>query len=72
MSKTIRNMVTAEAAGRFKSKRFDGRGNRRANSNRNRFDWRSATIEALAEEMLHDDDMDIYPGGVCYTRPARR
>ena len=42
----MRNLVAAEMAGKFKSKRFSNdRGNRRANSNRNKFDWQSEMDE---------------------------
>jgi len=44
----MRNLVAAEMAenpGKYKAKSFSGRGNRRANSNRNRFDWRSEMNE---------------------------
>lgn len=37
----MRNLVAAEMDNKFKSKRFtNDRSNRRANSNRNKFDWR--------------------------------
>ena len=46
MSKNnVRNLVAAEMGNKFKSKRFGGRGERRADSNRNHFDWRAELAE---------------------------
>lgn len=54
----MRNLVAAEMSenpGKYKAKSFSGRGNRRANSNRNRFDWRDEVECDTTWENTHTD-----------------
>lgn len=54
----MRNLIAAEMGSKFKSKRFSNdRGNRRASSNRNKFDWRSDMDELDLSDETHDNDI---------------
>ncbi len=58
----MRNLIASEMGNKFKAKRFNGRGNRRADSNRNQFDWKAEMQDAETDSI----DFDLLDNEVSY------